>query len=219
MSGLAIAGAIVRAGVNVRCSCYGPAGRAGAGPCIRKSGANLRISRRAMVILCTSSGPSAMRRVRMWAYIARQREELGDAGGAVHLDGPVDDLERDVRHGHLDAGDLGGRRLVADRVHQVGGAQHVLAGHVDLDARLGDPVLDQALLGDERAEGGALERPAHHEFEGPLGDADGAHAVVDASRAEAGLGDGESAALLTEQVVGRHAHVLVDDLRVAAGSS
>jgi hypothetical protein len=37
---------------------------------IRKSGAYLRISRRAMVILWTSSGPSAMRSVRMWAYIS-----------------------------------------------------------------------------------------------------------------------------------------------------
>ena len=37
---------------------------------IRKSGSCFRISRRAMVILWTSSGPSAMRRVRMWAYIS-----------------------------------------------------------------------------------------------------------------------------------------------------
>jgi len=50
-----------------------------------------------------------------------------------------------VGDGDLDAGDLGRGRLVADGVHQVGGSQHVLAGHVDLDARLGDPVLDESL--------------------------------------------------------------------------
>ena len=59
--------------------------------------------------------------------------------------------------------------------------------------------------------------PVDHDPERPLGDADRAHAVVDAARAEAGLGDGEAAALLAEQVVGRHAHVLVVDLGVAAG--
>ena len=90
----------------------------------------------------------------------------------------------------------------------MGGAQHVLAGHVDLDPRLGDPVLDQALLGDQGAEGGAIERPAHHELEGPLGHTDGPHAVMDASRAEPGLRHGEAAALLAQQVVRGHADVL-----------
>ena len=54
------------------------------------------------------------------------------------------------------------------------------------------------------------------QLERPLGHADGAHAVVDAAGAEAGLGDGEAAALLAEEVVGRHPDVLVDDLGVAA---
>ena len=60
------------------------------------------------------------------------------------------------------------------------------------------------------------QRALDHELEGPLGHADGAHAVVDAAWPEAGLGDGEAAALLAEEVVGRHAHVLVDDLGMAA---
>ena len=64
---------------------------------------------------------------------------------------------------------------------------------------------------------GALQRTIDHELEGTLGHADRAHAVVDAAWAEAGLGDGEAAALLTEEVVGRHAHVLVDDLGMAPG--
>ena len=36
--------------------------------------------------------------------------------------------------GDLDAGDLVGGGLVARRVHDVGGVQHVLASHVELDA-------------------------------------------------------------------------------------
>jgi hypothetical protein len=79
------------------------------------------------------------------------------------------------------------RRPVADRVHEVGRAQDVLAGHVDLDAGLGDPVLDEPLVRHERAEGGPLERALHHELERPLGHADRAHAVVDAPGPEACL--------------------------------
>ena len=43
-----------------------------------------------------------------------------------------------------------------------------------------------------------------------------AHAVVDATGAEARLRDREAAALLAEQVVGRDADVVVIDLAVAA---
>jgi hypothetical protein len=45
--------------------------------------------------------------------------------------------------------------------------------------------------------------------EGALGDAEPAHAVVDAARAEPLLGDQEARAARAEQRVGRHAHVLV----------
>ena len=47
-----------------------------------------------------------------------------------------------------------------------------------------------------------------------LRQADGAHGVVDAAAAEAGLGDGERLALAAEQRLGRHAHVVVVDERV-----
>ena len=58
-------------------------------------------------------------------------------------------------------------------------------------------------------------RPLAQQLERPLGRADRAHAVVDAARAEPGLGDGEAAALLAEHVVDGHAHVVVGDLAVA----
>ena len=46
--------------------------------------------------------------------------------------------------------------------------------------------------------------------------AEPAHAVVDAARAEPLLGDQEALALAAEQVLGRDADVVVDDLGVAA---
>ena len=46
--------------------------------------------------------------------------------------------------------------------------------------------------------------------------ADGAHGVVDAAAAEAGLRDGERLALAAEQRVGGHPHVVVVDERVRA---
>ena len=58
--------------------------------------------------------------------------------------------------------------------------------------RVGDPLLDHALLGQRLAERHPLGDPAAHQLERPLGRADAAHAVVDAAGAEAGLGDGEA---------------------------
>ena len=85
-----------------------------------------------------------------------------------------------------------------------------------LGARVGDPVLDGLLLGQQRAVRVARERALAHHVEGPLGLAEPAHAVVDAAGAEARLGELEPRALRADQVVGGHAHVLVDDLGVVA---
>ena len=81
--------------------------------------------------------------------------------------------------------------------------------------RLGDEVLDELLVGQRAAEGLAGVGAVAHHLDRPLGGADRAHAVVDAARAEAVLGDHEAGAALAEQVRGRHAAVLVADLAVA----
>ena len=111
---------------------------------MRKSGSWRRSSRRAMVILCTSSGPSARRRVRRCGVHRRQREVVAQAAGAVHLDGPVDDLQRHVGRGHLDGADLDRGGLVADGVHHPRRLQREQPDHLQLDAGLGDPVHDVA---------------------------------------------------------------------------
>ena len=63
--------------------------------------------------------------------------------------------------------------------------------------------------------GRAREHPVAHQLEGPLGGADGAHAVMDPPGAEAGLGDGEAASLLAQEVGLGHTNVVVADLGVA----
>ena len=76
--------------------------------------------------------------------------------------------------------------------------------------------LRHALLGDRacrrrRAARGALA----HQLERALGQADQAHAVVDAPGPEAALRDLEAAAFAEQDVVDRHAHVLEQHLHVA----
>ncbi len=86
---------------------------------------------------------------------------------------------------------------------------------VDLDARLGDALAHDALLGQRPAEGDAALDARAHRFERALGQADQAHAVVDAARPEPALRDLEAAAFAEQDVVDRHAHVLELDLGVA----
>ncbi len=60
------------------------------------------------------------------------------------------------------------------------------------------------------------QRPLAHHVERPLARPDGAHGVVDAAAAEARLRDHERLPLAAEQVLGRHPHVVVADVRVRA---
>ena len=144
-----------------------------------------------------------------------EREVVGDAGAAVHLDGAVDDLQRDVRGGDLDRRDLGPRFLVADRVHQVGGLEREQPDHLDVDARLGNPVLDVGVVGDRLAEGDPGLGAFAHQLQRALGHADGPHAVVDPAGPEPGLADREALTLTLEHVLGGHPHVGELDLGVA----
>ena len=62
-----------------------------------------------------------------------QREVVGDAAAAVGLDGAIDHPERHVGSHDLDGGDLGGRSLVTDRVHEMGRLERQETGLLDLD--------------------------------------------------------------------------------------
>ena len=108
------------------------------------------------------------------------------------------------------------RALVPHGVHEPGGLEDQQPGLLDPDPRLGDPVLDHALLGERAAERGPLRDPPAQQFQRPLGATDQPHAVVDPARAEPGLGDGEPAALLADEVGGRHPDPVEHHLGVAA---
>ena len=146
-----------------------------------------------------------------------QEGVLADAQGAVHLNRAVDHVGGHFRGDHLDHGDFLAGHLVADGVHHVRRFQGHQPGLLDLQARAGDVLADRIELGQLAAEGLALFHPLAHGFQGALGDADGAHAVVDAARAKTALGDFEAAAFAENQVTGRHPNVGEADFRVALG--
>src|SRR5881409_929964 len=145
----------------------------------------------------------------------RQRKLLAHAAPAVDLHRPVDDLAGHVRHRHLDLGDGLLGRLVADGVHHVRRVQDEETRLVDLDPRLRDALEGDVVLGQPLAERHAVLRALAHEIERPLGDADLAHAVVDAARTQAPLGDLEAATLAQQDVRGGYADVLEDHFAVA----
>ena len=138
-----------------------------------------------------ASGKSSLTPPPPWAWMARSTTRKRHVG----------------RH-DLDRRDLHRRALVADRVHQPRRFEGEQTGLLDLDAAVGDPLLDHALLGEALAERDPALDPTAHQLEGPFGDPDAAHAVVDATGAEPGLRHGEPAALLAEQVGDRHPDVV-----------
>jgi len=144
-----------------------------------------------------------------------KREVVGHPAAAVHLNRSVDDRQRDLRSRHLDRRDLRLRCLVADGVHQVCGLEREQPDHLDVDACLGDPVLDVGVLADRFAEGDTGLRPLAHQFQCPLGHADCTHAVVDAAGSEACLADREALAFALEHVFEWHPHVLEVNFGVA----
>jgi hypothetical protein len=101
---------------------------------------------------------------------------------------------------HLDHRDFGRGRLVADLVHHVRCLEAEQARHLDVDARLGDALFPDADCSEiALAEGDARLQPLAH-ASSAFGDADRAHAMMDAARAEAALRDLEAAALAEQQI-------------------
>ena len=125
----------------------------------------------------------------------------------MRLDRPVDDPAGHRRRDHLDHRDLGARGLVAHGIHHVRGFQRQQSRLFDHAARFGDAFVPDGLFGDGLAEGHARAHAPAQQFQRAFGRADRAHAMVDAARAEAALGDLETAALAEQQILRRYAHV------------
>src|SRR5208282_6873680 len=81
--------------------------------------------------------------------------------------------------------------------------------------RLGDPLERDSLLRQSLAERRSRLRAPAEGFQGPLGDTDQTHAMVDPSRPEAALRDFKTASLAEQEILRRHTHVAEFDLRVS----
>ena len=79
----------------------------------RRGTLELELGERAQVHLVGAVGDAQRARRRPQVC---ERRVLADAGAAVHLDGRVEDVERDCGRDDLGGGDLAARRLVADPV-------------------------------------------------------------------------------------------------------
>ena len=169
-----------------------------------------RSSSRATERRCTSSGPSARRRVRACAYIRGQREVVGDPAAAVHLDRPGrSPRSADPRRDHLDRGDLGAGPLPRRAVsisHAVFSTSSRACSISIRDSAICCRTTPCSADGPPKAY--PALRPPAHQLQRPLGHAERPHAVVDAAGPEPGLSDREAAAARPIRFVDRHPHVL-----------
>ena len=100
-------------------------------------------------------------------------------------------------------------------VDQPGGPQHQEPRLVDLHPGKGDPFGDGAMLMQFLAEGFALPSAFAHELQGKFALADGAHAVMNTSGAETGLGKSKAFALLAEEVADGYPDIIEHHLAMA----
>ena len=127
------------------------------------------------------------------------------------------DVVEHLRHRRLDRRDVGADLLVVVVLVDRHAVRSTSRRNCSIcDPRVGDHRLHQLLAGQQLALRRPRQRPLAHHVERLLDEPDGAHGVVDAAAAEAGLGDDEALAAPAEEVVGGDAHVVVADVAVRA---
>ena len=139
-----------------------------------------------------------------------------EPGAAVNLQGVVGDLQGDVGGVHLGHGGfhaVGGVRLL-----QLGGGVHQEPGAAELGGHVGDLKGDGLLEADGLAELDALLGVGHGGVIGPLGDAQRLGRDTDAAAVQGGHGDLEAVALLAQQVLPGHFHIVKDQLGSGGGA-
>ena len=144
-----------------------------------------------------------------------QESVLADAHRPVGLNRAIDHAQGHFGGDDLDHGDFLTGLFIAHLVHHLGGLQRHQPGLVDLDARSRDLLADGVEFGKLAAEAFPRLDAITHGFQRAFGDPDGAHAVMNPSRAEPALGDLETTAFAQDQIFGRHAHVVEADLGMA----
>src|SRR5580698_792973 len=93
--------------------------------------------------------------------------------------------------------------------------QNVMACLLDLDTRAGDRVDDDASFDQGLAADNPLFHPAAHFRDGAFRRADGTHTQLNAPETECRLDHGESRSFLTQQIAGRHAYIVEDQIDMA----
>ena len=143
---------------------------------------------------------------------------VGDSKPAPHRielgQGPIlceprrsEELHRIVRDGreeigcrHFDGRNLSAGTFGPDVVDHPRCLENQETHLFDLDSGIGDPLSDHPLIGQRFSKRSASLAPLDHQVQASLGCADGTHAVVNTAWTKSGLGYGEPASLLTEEV-------------------
>src|SRR6266566_2755488 len=129
-----------------------------------------------------------------------QREIVAHACTAENLYGPVDYVGKHLGCHNFNHGDLVLRSLFAQVVDDPGCFERQEARLLDLQLRLGNPVLYDPLLSERLAKGYAGSGALAHEFQGILRSPNCTHTMMNASRTQACLGNGEAGS------ISRHEH-------------
>jgi hypothetical protein len=137
----------------------------------------------------------------------------------MSLNRAIEHAQRHPRRGDLDLRDLRPRGLVANRVHQAGGAQREQARLIDLDAGFGDVRANGALLRERLAECDAALDARAHQLQRTLGHTNDAHAVVNPAGPEARLRDLDPRPSPSSMFDAGTLHVVKHDLGVPCGAS
>ncbi len=137
----------------------------------------------------------------------------------MYLDRAVDHVVQDLGAKELDQGDLLARGRSALGVDHPGRVQRHQARGRHLGRRIGYPVLHRFVARKLLAECLALQCALAEHVEGAPRLAEPAHAMVNAARSQPGLRDEETLTSLADEVLLRHAHVLIEDLGVAVAEA
>jgi hypothetical protein len=111
----------------------------------------------------------------------RQSIVVGNPRATKRLDGIVDHPTCHIRYSDFDHSDLCSRGLVANSIHHMCGLQCQQSRLLDKDARFRNPHKSHTALCDGFAERDPVLGAETHSFQCALGQADQAHAMMDAS--------------------------------------
>src|ERR1019366_4702805 len=141
----------------------------------------------------------------------------GHAGGSVHLNRLVDNLQGNVGDGDFDLGDFAASAFGTDFIEHPGGLEGKKTGLLQYDAGVGNDIGVGAQFGQRFAEGHPMKRAAAQKFKRAFGRSQRAHAVMNAAGAEPALRDFETAARSGNDVVERYPDIREADLAVTEG--